>query len=1060
MLDKSIKNNSSNVKIDKRPKDPKKNPYGKDKPYINNLRVDNNGMWDPNNRNQPIMVMGNSMSTEGYGNMPLYVQPNGGNRGFVVPPNVGTINFGPNVSHFVETPMMQEGGNYNTQRALELGYQPDETGHWPSVDDKTGMWLKSKQHPTAWMEYLYGYALNPEVQRQFRHPVINPEGYFGNDQLQYLPKEAYGGLPTAQDGTIKWKPGPVSQRDSVQNMALNTMLWEKYRGDEYGYGLDNYGNKVLQKELGRNPTQAEAVNWYMNNIYPQLGAYPTAMEKASAGDFLYNTGKPLLNYVDWDNRKNDPLARASWEKTKKNLSVNDRRVALNNARDRYYQNIERGVGSINEDLKAYYNTWYGRQHATDQYKPRTKKEILNEKDKDFYPVRKAYGGDPSLTNITGHYKFGGKFSKTETHMKTGGWLDKRQNGGSRLQSSSANVVRDFEGGSYFDPVTDTIYLNSIRGDFDLPHELYHRQQYMEGRLRIPEADPYGEVRVRPSMLEEQSLIDYPYFNRREVDRDILTQDFFHGTTSGIRNPSFNMIPYDMVYDKAINPAMYHEPWTAEGEAELTGTLEGEQELIKRGIGPNYNIDDYYRHGGFLHKAQDGFRMNYGNLRKPVKEVASTTRVANNFNLPKKSDIIDPRVTAERRRKEEEANRAAIAAYVQPKKMAVEKIGSAEYIDRRGYPVSVPETYIDSVDVPNIVSYNELANPELSQIPEREIMKTDAELAQRQSKTSKASEVFWNPFTAAKYVVNNQRIPDNFSQGETSDSDIMTLFNPIHGAAFTLESLYNLGKAAFDPNTYRALGTIAQSGVAPGTVGSNEYMQAIQDISGPAAAALFTRMGYKQGKKYLNKLKAQTPTVSKPNITGKMEGLGTKADAVIPTSKRYGPIATPVFEGKYPAQSPTGNIKGDLFDLRNTGYTDIPGFNKQVQDLKRRVEFGVRPLEYKLPSQKDMRGFTDDLINKSRGVVTDFGVSADELRDLQLKRFSGKDAFKMIEPNKRGGQIGLKKRKGTSQNVQSSINDIMMRNELIFGPPGKRRFIPYKQDGGESDITGGWLDNYV
>jgi len=34
------------------------------------------------------------------------------------------------------------GGDYNMQRALELGYTPDETGHYPSVDSETGMWLK------------------------------------------------------------------------------------------------------------------------------------------------------------------------------------------------------------------------------------------------------------------------------------------------------------------------------------------------------------------------------------------------------------------------------------------------------------------------------------------------------------------------------------------------------------------------------------------------------------------------------------------------------------------------------------------------------------------------------------------------------------------------------------------------------------------------------------------------------------------------------------------------------------------------------------------------------
>lgn len=98
----------------------------------------------------------------------------------------------------------QGGGNYNMQRALELGYTPDEAGHYPSVDEETGMWLKSKQHPTAWMESMYGYALNPEVQKQYQQPVVNPEGYFGENQLQYVPRKLGGSLPRAGDPVLNF----------------------------------------------------------------------------------------------------------------------------------------------------------------------------------------------------------------------------------------------------------------------------------------------------------------------------------------------------------------------------------------------------------------------------------------------------------------------------------------------------------------------------------------------------------------------------------------------------------------------------------------------------------------------------------------------------------------------------------------------------------------------------------------------------------------------------------------------------------------------------------------
>jgi hypothetical protein len=61
--------------------------------------------------------------------------------------------------------------------------------------------------------------------------------------------------------------------------------------------------------------------------------------------------------------------------------------------------------------------------------------------------------------------------------------------------------------------------------------------------------------------------------------------------------------------------------------------------------------------------------------------------------------------------------------------------------------------------------------------------------------------------------------------------------------------------------------------------------------------------------------------------------------------------------------------------------------------------------------------------------------------------------KSIPKNKKGGQKGLKS--FTSKNVFSSINDIMLRNEKVFGPAGKRRFKP-----GLKYKDGGWLDNLL
>lgn len=78
----------------------------------------------------------------------------------------------------------RKGGLYNYDRAMELGYEPDEFGHLPSVDDQNGMWLKSAKHPTAVKELLHGYLGGDHYKTH--KLTANPEGYFGEDQLQYI----------------------------------------------------------------------------------------------------------------------------------------------------------------------------------------------------------------------------------------------------------------------------------------------------------------------------------------------------------------------------------------------------------------------------------------------------------------------------------------------------------------------------------------------------------------------------------------------------------------------------------------------------------------------------------------------------------------------------------------------------------------------------------------------------------------------------------------------------------------------------------------------------------
>ena len=119
-------------------------------------------------------------------------------------PVMGTDNFG-------NQKLMMPGANYtfpgnevfevpyNLDRARQLNFPeraPDDYNmlvenrpHWGSVDPESGDWLKSMDHPTAWMEYM-NYALSPRSLDT--DVVVDPSGHFGDRQLKYIPEAQRG----------------------------------------------------------------------------------------------------------------------------------------------------------------------------------------------------------------------------------------------------------------------------------------------------------------------------------------------------------------------------------------------------------------------------------------------------------------------------------------------------------------------------------------------------------------------------------------------------------------------------------------------------------------------------------------------------------------------------------------------------------------------------------------------------------------------------------------------------------------------------------------------------
>jgi hypothetical protein len=136
-----------------------------------------------------------------------------------VPPGMTNVDSGPRRGTVVETPSRrQKGGpkeDYNMARAKELGYKRDTEGHLPSVDHETGMLLKSKEHPTVKLEFM-SQMLSPE-----RKMIANPTGYFGENQLQYVPrnKKQKGGPKFAYEGQKTRMSSDITPEQAEMLMA-------------------------------------------------------------------------------------------------------------------------------------------------------------------------------------------------------------------------------------------------------------------------------------------------------------------------------------------------------------------------------------------------------------------------------------------------------------------------------------------------------------------------------------------------------------------------------------------------------------------------------------------------------------------------------------------------------------------------------------------------------------------------------------------------------------------------------------------------------------------------
>jgi len=171
--------------------------------------------------------------------------------------------------------------------------------------------------------------------------------------------------------------------------------------------------------------------------------------------------------------------------------------------------------------------------------------------------------------------------------------------------------------SYYSPEDETIYMAAGEDPTVLQHEMFHHWQNLNNQLSV------GPVAKAPMMAQNPG----DWYNRRQADMQDASSKFLK------KNPSFVNVPFNLLYDKEVEPAMYNYPEYAEGEAEeyqnyvQRGGQSVFPEYAKGGpvynwIPPNYpRVGARNEQGGWLDQYADGGDTN------PLMNIPESQRFA-------------------------------------------------------------------------------------------------------------------------------------------------------------------------------------------------------------------------------------------------------------------------------------------------------------------------------------------------------------------------------------------------------------------------------------------------
>lgn len=520
-------------------------------------------------------------------------------NGQYLPPYSGMHNMG--TPYVKETPVKKYGGWLD---------------NLPKAQDGLFNTLYAKLNPYNWGVEDYSKEKNFNKAYSSAKKAGQEEFMFNGKRFN----TKYAGTPRQEVGAYGVNGKPILSQDINQPIELY-----KYPAMSFKHmghiAADNMGNVVDYGPAGNYKNNTlESLNTYNvygadKNIFNKKSkSLPIHLDplKATIGDntnkgnwtlATNNCADNICDAFDIPRSKGIQLPSGALSKIKEKYPTLD---VTGRTYSDYYNLSEKLQGLSPEKILPQAKNILGIASSPDlrDLSPRFISIIQDALNKSGYSLPNSIKKDKSFDGVLG--------SETISALQNWQSKNKKAYGGPIYQGGGPFIIRDQEGNASYEPQSDTIYLSKDRGDKDMIHELYHRQQALAGRLRIPEYDPYGLARKAPAIMEEEAQVDYPYFNRRRIDEEELTNQFL------MDNPSFQFADPEAVYNYQVNPDMYGSFWTAEGEARAAESPEGREYLRSEEIGPDYLVPDK-KLGGWLDKYQ---------YAGPTKENAKAQALAN------------------------------------------------------------------------------------------------------------------------------------------------------------------------------------------------------------------------------------------------------------------------------------------------------------------------------------------------------------------------------------------------------------------------------------------------